>query len=160
MNKETEGKMTAGVLQDFLPALKRVAALGSMNNKPNGKYERGSWLKVENAQVLYLDAFWRHQLEGMYNVDPETGEIHLVAMTWNLLALLVFHLSAEEKNSKGPVPDSARDSTQAVIYRMLCVTKCMRGLCTSSVANDQHLAKLIDLLEKEINQLQTAPDKP
>ena len=92
MNKEHEGKTMAGVIQDFLPALKEIAELGSMNNKPNGKYERGSWLEVENAQVLYLDAFWRHQLEGMYEVDPETRKIHLVAMAWNLLALLTFYL--------------------------------------------------------------------
>ena len=93
MNKEHKGKMMAGVIQDFLPALKEIAELGSMNNKPNGKYERGSWLEVENAQVLYLDAFWRHQLEGMYEVDPETDKIHLVAMAWNLLALLTFYLN-------------------------------------------------------------------
>lgn len=99
MNKEHEGKTMAGVLQDFLPALKEVAELGSMNNKPNGKYERGSWLEVENANTLYLDAFWRHQLEGMYEVDPETGKIHLVAMVWNLLALLTFHLKDEQAES-------------------------------------------------------------
>lgn len=90
-NKLDQGKLMGGVLQDFLPALKKVAELGSMNNKPFGKYDRGSWLLVENAEERYLDAFWRHQLDGMYNVDPTTGHIHLVAMAWNLLALLVFY---------------------------------------------------------------------
>lgn len=73
-------------------ALKEVAELGSMNNKPFGKYERGSWKKVQNAKERYLDAFWRHQLEGPFNADPTTGKIHVVAMLWNLLALIMFEI--------------------------------------------------------------------
>ncbi len=44
------GKYMAGVIADFAPALKEIAKLGSMNNKPNGKYERGSWKLVNNAR--------------------------------------------------------------------------------------------------------------
>jgi hypothetical protein len=95
-NKLDQGKYMAGVLQDFLPALKKVAELGSMNNKPFGKYDRGSWLLVDKAEERYLDAFWRHQLEGLYNTDESTGQIHLVAMAWNLLALLTFKEKSNE----------------------------------------------------------------
>ena len=80
------------LLGAFKLALKEVAELGSMNNKPFGKYDRGSWMLVENAKERYLDAFWRHQLEGLAEVDETTGKIHLVAMLWNLLALISFEI--------------------------------------------------------------------
>lgn len=108
LNKETAGKIMGGVIQDFMPALKEIAELGSSNNKPFGKYDRGSWLKVNNPEQAYLDAFWRHQLEGMYNTDPTTGRIHLVAMAWNLLALLVFYLRSQQTIVESKAPDQKR----------------------------------------------------
>lgn len=80
-------------------ALKELAELGSMNNKPFGKYDRGSWMLVENAKVRYLDAFWRHQLDDLSAIDPTTGKLHVVAMLWNLLALITFNLK-DESNDK------------------------------------------------------------
>lgn len=91
------GKYMAGVLEDFLPALKEIAKLGSMNNKPFGKYERGSWMKVENPELLYLDAFWRHINEGRHNIDPESNLPHDVAIAWNAIALVWFRLRREGK---------------------------------------------------------------
>jgi len=96
-NKLDHGKLMAGVLEDFLPVLHEVAKLGSMNNKPNGKYDRGSWMLVENGEQRYLDAFWRHILSGRTNVDPETGMPHSVAIAWNALALVWFQLRREGK---------------------------------------------------------------
>lgn len=96
-NKESLGKTMAGVLADFAPALKEVAELGSMNNKPNGKYDRGSWMEVKNPEVEYNDAFWRHLLDGPHNIDPTTGKHHDVAVAWNALALVYFRLKREGK---------------------------------------------------------------
>lgn len=91
------GKYMAGVLADFAPALKEIAKLGSMNIKPNGKYERGSWKLVENPEVMYNDAFWRHLLEGPNNTDPDTGMPHDVAIAWNAIALVCSRLIREDK---------------------------------------------------------------
>jgi len=96
-NKLDQGKYMAGVLEDFLPALKEVAKLGSMNNKPFGKYNRGSWMLVEDAEQRYLDGFWRHINEGRFNIDPESGMPHDVAICWNSLALIWFRLKREGK---------------------------------------------------------------
>lgn len=90
-------KYMAGVIADFAPALKEVAKLGSMNNKPHGKYERGSWKLVENPEVMYNDAFWRHLLEDPHAIDPTTGMPHDVAIAWNALALVYFRLRREGK---------------------------------------------------------------
>lgn len=95
-NKDKTGKIMAGVLEDFLPALTEIAKLGSMNNKPNGKYDRGSWMLVEN-EVDYVDAFWRHLLAGRDNIDPETGMPHSVAIAWNAIALVWFQLKRDGK---------------------------------------------------------------
>jgi hypothetical protein len=99
----SEGTIDVGVSRPFLLmsfklALKELAELGSMNNKPFGKYDRGSWKLVENAKERYLDAFWRHQLDDLSVIDPTTGKLHVVAMLWNLLALITFNM--EESNDK------------------------------------------------------------
>jgi len=99
-NKETEGKYMAGVIADFAPALREIAKLGSMNNKPNGKYERGSWKLVENPEVKYTDAFWRHLLEGPNEIDTTTNMLHDVAVAWNAIALVCFRLEREKKAVK------------------------------------------------------------
>ena len=94
------GKYMASVIADFAPALKEIAKLGSMNNKPNGKYERGSWKLVNDPEVMYGDAFWRHLLEGPQEIDIETGMPHDVAIAWNALALLCFRLKREEEEQR------------------------------------------------------------
>ena len=101
-NKESEGKVMAGVLADFAPALAEVAKLGSMNNKPHGKYARGSWMLVQDPEVKYTDAFWRHLLDGPNNIDPTTGMHHDVAVAWNALALVWFRLKREAEEATGP----------------------------------------------------------
>jgi len=95
--KLDQGKYMAGVLEDFLPALKEIAKLGSMNNKPFGKYERGSWMEVEDAERRYLDGWWRHVNEGRHNIDPESGMPHDVAIAWNSIVLVWFRLKREGK---------------------------------------------------------------
>jgi len=96
-NKLDTNRVMAGVLEDFLPALAEVAKLGSMNNKPFGKYDRGSWMLVENAEQRHLDAWWRHVNAGRHNIDESTGMPHDVAIAWNSLALLWFRLKREGK---------------------------------------------------------------
>ncbi len=105
-NKEG-GKYMAGIIADFAPALKEIAKLGSMNNKPNGKYERGSWKLVKNPEVEYTDAFWRHLLEGSSTIDPESGMPHDVAIAWNAIALVCFRLKREA--------DQEGSSTEVII---------------------------------------------
>lgn len=90
----------AGILEDFAPALKEIAKLGSMNNKPFGKYERGSWQLVEDAETRYKDAFWRHLLDGRHEIDPETGMPHDVAIAWNAIALVWMRLKREKKEEQ------------------------------------------------------------
>lgn len=96
-NKQTAGKMLGGVLEDFLPALLEIAKLGSMNIKPNGKYDRGSWMLVKNPDIDYLDAWWRHVLAGRNTIDPESNMPHDVAIAWNSIALVYFRLKREGK---------------------------------------------------------------
>lgn len=93
------GKYMAGVIADFAPALREIAKLGSMNNKPNGKYERGSWKLVNNPEVEYSDAFWRHLLEGSDNIDPESNMPHDVAIAWNAIVLVWFRLKREAEEA-------------------------------------------------------------
>lgn len=97
-SKDITNKMTAGVLTDFLPALKEIAKLGSINTGPDGKYTRGSWtiMDPDKGLELYTDAFWRHLLEGPKAVDSENGMPHDVAIAWNALALIYFRLKKEE----------------------------------------------------------------
>lgn len=95
-NKDSSGKVLAGTLQSFSPALKQLAELMTRNAKPNGKYERDSWTKVKNGKQLYLDALWRHLLEGPDNIDEESGMHHDVAIAFNALAILSFRLTEEE----------------------------------------------------------------
>ena len=93
--KHDQGKPIDGVLfQDFPRALMAVASLASFGAD---KYERGSWLTVENGHQRYTDAIARHMLdEYVEAADEETGLGHDVAIAWNALARLELRLRGKK----------------------------------------------------------------
>ena len=84
--KDDEGKVLAGILGDFGLALFEVAKVGTFGAK---KYTRNSWQTLENGQLRYTDALWRHLLtEQSEDVDPDSGLCHAAHLAWNALARL------------------------------------------------------------------------
>ena len=84
--KLDDGKVRAGVLENFSLALWEVARVGS-----NGadKYTRRGWESVPKGIERYNDAKWRHLLKGVRQpVDPEWDILHLAHEAWNALAKL------------------------------------------------------------------------
>lgn len=80
--KHDDGKILAGILLEFAPALLKVAEVGTFGAR---KYSRENWKKVPDRETRYLDAAWRHLLQ--HGVDPESGLQHLHHAIWNLLAV-------------------------------------------------------------------------
>jgi hypothetical protein len=112
-HKESAGKCMAGVLEDFLPALKEIAELGSMSVEPYGKYPRSSWMSC--PKIIYKDAFWRHILDGPAAIDPESGKPHDVAIAWNALALVCKRLEEEQMEDKEKKPSRMKN------FRCSCI---------------------------------------
>ena len=95
--KHDKDKPIAGCLQDFSRALYELSKLMTFGAN---KYERGSWLHVENGRERYNDAFFRHILkERVETVDPETDIHHDIATLFNDLARIELRLREEEKNA-------------------------------------------------------------
>lgn len=92
------GKPMAGTIGLFGPALLEIAKLMTLNAKPNGKYDRDSWVNVPNGVERYTDAFWRHTLEGLDNHDSECGVQHDVCAAFNILARICLRLK-EQNNA-------------------------------------------------------------
>lgn len=67
------------------------------------KYADDSWQNVDNAQVRYTDALYRHlheiQLHGLDSVDPESGLPHIHHVSTN--ALFLGHFAEEAIALKG-----------------------------------------------------------
>ena len=94
--KLDEGKPMAGLIGDFGLALTAVAEVGTFGAK---KYTRGGWQYVEDGEVRYRDAMWRHLLkENQETVDPDSGCAHAAQVAWNALARLELLLREEKKN--------------------------------------------------------------
>ena len=94
--KMDDGKVKAGVLEDFAMALWEVARVGSNGSV---KYTRRGWEKVPDGIERYNDAKWRHLLKGAINpIDPEWDILHLAHECWNNLAKLELVLREEEDN--------------------------------------------------------------
>lgn len=93
--KADAGKVLGGLLLDFAHALEIVAEVGTHGA---GKYSRGGWLKVQDAQQRYLDAAMRHLLKlgkGEQN-DKDSGLPHLGHAAWNLLAIIELNARSGE----------------------------------------------------------------
>ncbi|WP_444897912.1 dATP/dGTP diphosphohydrolase domain-containing protein [Microbulbifer sp. SSSA005] len=89
-----EGKIMAGVLDDFSLALMAVAEVGTFGAN---KYTRGGWQQVPNGRQRYRDALWRHHLKERHETkDPETGLLHKAHKAWNALAELELELRAQQ----------------------------------------------------------------
>lgn len=86
------GKVQAGVLLDFSRALWKVAEVGTHGN---GKYARGSWQFVEEAEERYEDAMMRHLLKIRVEPTDESGLETLAHFAWNALAVLELSLREE-----------------------------------------------------------------
>jgi hypothetical protein len=93
-NKDSENKYLAGAIEDLLPALKEIIKMQASNLKPIGKYERSSWMTC--PKEVYIDAFWRHVLEGFDTIDPATGKPHDLAIAWNAIVRVWFRLKEEQ----------------------------------------------------------------
>lgn len=84
--KMDDGKVKAGVLENFSLALWEVARVGSNGSV---KYTRRGWETVPNGTERYNDAKWRHLLKGVREpLDPEWNILHLAHEAWNNLAKL------------------------------------------------------------------------
>ena len=101
--KMDDGKVKAGVLENFSLALLEVARVGS-----NGsiKYTRRGWESVPNGIERYNDAKWRHLLKGVRQpVDPGWNILHLAHEAWNNLAKLELTLRKLEQIETNPLPN-------------------------------------------------------
>jgi len=86
--KMDQGKTRAAlVLQDFGPALLRVADVGTFGAE---KYTPHGWLSVPDGEARYLDAAMRHLLKR--GDDPDSGIDHLAHAAWNILAALTLRV--------------------------------------------------------------------
>ena len=84
--KLDDGKLLAGILQQFSLALTAVAEVATFGSK---KYSRGGWQHVENGVERYGDAMMRHWLkEGIELMDLDSGLLHEAHLAWNALARL------------------------------------------------------------------------
>lgn len=111
------GKVMAGLLLDFGPALLAVAEVSTVGAK---KYSRGGWSKVDDGYNRYTDAMMRHLLaEGEYDDGPGgTGLLHDAQVAWNALARLYFKLVVERVPLRDPRRGPA-EITSAQIAKML-----------------------------------------
>lgn len=93
--KLDDGKVKAGLLEDFSRALWEVAKVGTFGAV---KYSRGGWQFVENGEERYKDAKWRHilkrNIEGQIDADSQC--LHLAQEAWNALAQLELYLRKTE----------------------------------------------------------------
>lgn len=75
---------------DQLPphVLLRIGSCWSRNQKPAGKYEKGNWAKGCSWSALY-GAILRHLFKWFMgeDIDPESGEHHLIHAGNNILML-------------------------------------------------------------------------
>ena len=93
--KLDNGKVKAGVLENFSLALWEVARVGSNGSV---KYTRRGWETVPNGTERYSDAKWRHLLKGVRKpLDPEWNILHLAHEAWNCLAKLELTLRKLEE---------------------------------------------------------------
>lgn len=121
--KLDDGKVMAGVLDDFSLALMAVAEVGTFGAK---KYTRGGWQSVPNGQERYRDALWRHHLSERHEPkDPETGLLHKAHKAWNALAELELELrgqrQADELQQETFAPlDELPPAPEPLDYRHTC----------------------------------------
>jgi len=99
--KDDEEKPNLEILMCHFPN-----ALGYVAQAPNygaKKYKEGveekNWSKVKNPIPRYRKAFLRHTFRWLSGewIDKESGVPHICSMIWNLLVLIEFHISKEEK---------------------------------------------------------------
>lgn len=94
--KLDEGKIRAGLLEDFGLALVSVAEVLSFGAK---KYSPGGWQHVPDGESRYRDAAWRHLLIRRHEErDQESGLLHDAQVIWNFLAALELKLRAERES--------------------------------------------------------------
>ena len=93
--KLDEGKLLAGILQQFALALTAVAEVATFGSR---KYSRGGWQHVDNGIERYSDAMIRHWLkETREPADIDSGLYHEAHLAWNALARLELILREDAK---------------------------------------------------------------
>lgn len=91
-------KSLAGCISEFGLSLQEVAKVFTFGAK---KYTRNSWQNLENGEIRYHDALWRHLLEEAYNEnDHESGLLVEAHTAWNALARLELKLRRQKNNKK------------------------------------------------------------
>ena len=91
--KTDSGKIMMGLLEDFQLALTAVADVATYG--ATGKYTRGGWKKVGDAEHRYQDARIGHYLKSKYeNQCPHTGLHHKAQAAWCALAELEAYIAA------------------------------------------------------------------
>lgn len=88
--KLDDGKLMAGLLEDFSLALMEIAKVCTHGAK---KYSAGGWQYVPDGINRYTHAAWRHRLQKRYEIiDPASGLNHEAQEVWNMLAALELKL--------------------------------------------------------------------
>lgn len=77
--------LTTGCLDYFPDALQAVARLSYKANEKHNPGEPMHWSR--NKSTDHVDCLGRHLLT-RDEIDPETGELHAVAVAWRALAYL------------------------------------------------------------------------
>jgi len=96
--KFDEGKLLAGILQQFSLALTAVLEVATYRAK---EYSRGGWQHVSNGFERYSDAMMRHYLKELSeSIDPDSGILHEAHLAWNALARLELKLREQQANLK------------------------------------------------------------
>ena len=86
--KNDDGKVLAGCLADLSHGLVEVSKVATFGHD---KYKsRNGWKSVKNAEIMYIDALWRHLLDlaNVNAVDKESECLVLAHIAWNALALI------------------------------------------------------------------------
>ncbi len=91
MSARKDEPVTTGVLDYFPLAIKALARLSKKGNDKHNPGEPLHWSREKSGD--HADCIGRHLLD-RGKVDPESGELHDVALAWRALANLQL---AEEK---------------------------------------------------------------
>lgn len=94
--KFSNNKPWAGTVLRVFPY--SLLALGQQIKKGAEKYpDINNWKKVPDAQNQYLNALMRHLIKHCSgeDVDAENGQLHLIAVVWNAMALYELYISQE-----------------------------------------------------------------
>ena len=91
-----------GCIHYFPRAIREIARLSEIGAR---KYSWQGWASVPDGINRYGDAMARHELQiemDYTKIDPDTGVLEAVAVSWNSLARLELILRQQEQKCQAP----------------------------------------------------------